>query len=143
MSAFSTRGWLRTLPSLVLVLGISLAPATGFAQDDDDDDLFSDDFLDEEAAEEEEESINWVNVPIDVLLSRPIAVTDTIVGAAFFLVVSPVLMIGGTAAAINGYLDGDGWYFDRGNLQAARQICVVDPWDYVVNRPLGQLSSEY
>jgi len=142
MSALPSRGILRTLPSLALVLAIALAPAAGLAQDDDDD-LFSDDFLDEEVEEEEAESFPWFNYPIDILLSRPFAVTDTIVGSAFFLVASPLIMLAGTSGAFVGWVQGDGWYFDRGNLQGARQICVVDPWDYVVNRSLGPLSREY
>jgi hypothetical protein len=108
----------------------------------------ADDFLDEDYAEEEEQQekgpLYWgFYVPADLLLSRPFALNDTAIGFGFFAAATPVIGIGSGLRSSWDYLKGDGWYFDRGNLQWAWQACVLDPWGYLWKRPLGQLTSEY
>ena len=158
MRVSSSRDWLLRGLSAVLVLSMVLAPAAGFAQDDDEDDFLSDDygeededdFLTDAYAEDEAEEAQerdftfWaVYVPTDLLLSRPFALNDTVIGTAFYVVAAPILGLAAGSKASWEYIKGEGWYFDRGNLQWAYQACVTDPFDYLWNRPLGQLSSEY
>lgn len=156
----------RALVAVVVTLCFALAPVAGFADEaeapydfleEDDDflgdpeprtrDAAADDFLDEDYEEEKEEERGFaywaVNVPIDVLLSRPIALTDTLVGGLFFTVATPFIGLATGSKAVWEYVKGEGWYYDGGGIQAARQICIDDPWDYAWNRPLGQLSSEF
>ena len=147
MRVLHPRNWMPELLVLPLALAVALAPTTVLAQDDDD--LFSDDFLEEGYVEPEEQAaengvLYWAfNVPVDIFLSRPLAINDSVVGGAFFLAATPILGIFGGGKALWDYAWGEGWYFDNGNLQAALQICVQDPWAYTWNRPLGQLTSEY
>lgn len=152
MSVFRARGgfaeWLRRLSLPAVLLAIALAPAA--ASSAEDDDLFSDDFLDEDPiAEDEPEKkesalIHWgFMVPADLLLSRPIAITNTLVGFAFFVPSTAILSIAGATSASWEVFQGEDWYFDPGPIQTAWQICVQDPLDYAVNRPLGQLSSDF
>ena len=145
------REWLASSIALALALSLVLDPAAALAQDDDDflsDDYTSDDFLEEVYVEPEVEQEKglayWAfYVPADLLISRPFAVTDTAIGAALF--VPSALVLAGTSLLKSTWdvTVGDGWYYDNGNLAAALQICLQDPADYLWNRPLGQLSSEY
>ena len=82
-------------------------------------------------------------MPVDLLLSRPIAITDSVVGATFFIAATPILGIFGGGKSLWDLAWGEGWYFDNGNIQAAMQICIEDPWAYTWSRPLGQLTSEF
>ena len=155
MSVFRARArtavWLRVPLVAAALLALVLAPAPAFAADDDDEDLFSDDFLEEEFAKDEETEkkdgplLYWgVMVPIDVLMSRPLAVTNTAVGFTFFVPAAAILGIFGSAmSAWEVAVDDVDWYFDPGPIQTAWQICVQDPLDYAWNRPLGQLSSDF
>ena len=150
MRVLHPRNWMLELLVIPLALAVALAPTAVLAQDDDDD-LFSDDFLEEDYVEQEEAAaaaeggfVYWAfNVPGDIALSRPLAITDSVLGAAFFAAAVPILTIFGGGNTLWDYVWGEGWYFDKGNLQAAMQICVEDPWAYTWNRPLGHLSSEY
>lgn len=146
-----TRDGLARSMAIVLVLALTLAPAASFAEDGDDflsDDYSSDDFLKDDYTEKEEVAkkgiLHWTfYVPVDILLTRPFALNDTIIGAVFFTAAIPILGLAGGLKSSWDYLVGDGWYFDRGNMQAALQICIQDPGEYLWNRPLGQLSSGY
>ena len=147
MRVLRPRHRLLELLAIPIALAVALAPTAALAQDDDD--LFSDDFLEEDYVEPEQEAadsglLHWaLYVPIDVLLTRPLALNDTVVGGAFFGAAAPILGMAGGVKSIWDYAWGEGWYYDTGNLQAALQICVQDQWDYLWNRPLGQLTSEY
>ena len=153
MSVFRARAgiavWLRAPLLAVVFLVLALSPAAAVAAEDDD--LFSDDFLEEEFTKDEETEqkdgplVYWgVMVPIDVLLSRPIAVTNTAVGFGFFVPATAILGIFGAGmSAWEVVIDDVDWYFDPGPIQTAWQICVQDPLEYAWNRPLGQLSSDF
>jgi hypothetical protein len=152
------RSWLCTSTALVLAALLALAPTVGFAAEDEEDDFlsddygqeedFADDFLEDDYVAPEEEEVKgalyWgFYVPFDVLISRPYALTDTIIGGAFLAAAAPLF---GGFSAVNSAWDwawGEGWYYDQGNLQAAMQICLQEPWEYAWDRPLGQLSSDY
>jgi len=150
-----TRDWLRSLGALLLALSLVLAPVSAFADEDDDlfadepeEEEFQDDFLQDDYVEQEEEEARglryWAfDVPVDLLLTRPYALTDTVIGGGFFVASVPLiaLFMGGQSSW--EFIRGEGWYFDSGGIQAARQICVDDPWAYAWDRPLGKLSSEY
>ena len=152
MSVFRARGgfaeWLRRLSLPAVLLAIALAPAA--ASSDEGDDLFSDDFLEEESAPVEEPEkkesalVHWgFMVPADILLSRPLALSNTLVGFGFFVPSTAILAIAGGTSASWEVFQGEDWYFDPGPIQTAWQICVQDPLDYALNRPLGQLSSDF
>ena len=153
MSVFRARAgsavWLRAPLVAVVLLVLALTPAAAVAAEEDD--LFSDDFLEGEFAKDEETEkkdgplVYWgVMVPIDVLLSRPIAATNTAVGWGFFVPSAAILGISEAfRAAWDVAIDDVDWYFDPGPIQTAWQICVQDPLDYAWNRPLGQLSSDF
>ena len=134
------------LPTALLVVALS----SSIASSADDDDLFSDDFLDEEVAEDEKTEekdgglLYWgFMVPADVLVNRPLALTNTMIGFGFFAPSAAILLGGGVVSGLWEMFGGADWYFDPGPVQTAWQICVQDPLDYAWNRPLGQLSSEF
>jgi len=146
-----TRAALARSIAIVLVLALALVPAASLAADEDDflsEDYSSDDFLKDDYTEPEEVKkkgvAHWAfYVPVDILLARPFALNDTIIGAVFFTAAVPILGLSGGLKSSWDYIVGDGWYFDKGNLQAALQICIQDPGEYLWNRPLGELSSGY
>lgn len=107
-----------------------------------------------EAAEGEEESeeerprviknpyLHWgFNVPVDVLILRPLATVDVLVGGSFFAVVAPFQGLGALADYATQD-SGSDRYMEVGNLQQAWQQTVSDPLDYLVDRPLGQLTND-
>jgi len=142
---------LRRLFALVAVWLLVSASGVASAQDDDED-LFGDDedFYEDLVLEDEEETpvepvspwLYWgVEVPVDVLVLRPYAAVDVAVGSAFFSLIAPVQALGSLA----GYwltFDGEERYMDTGNLEQAFQQTVLDPLDYLVDRPLGEFSAE-
>jgi hypothetical protein len=141
--------WRQRFILLAVLLAVALSPSAAIAADDDDD-LFSDDFLEEEIEESEETEkkdgplLYWgFLVPVDVLASRPLAITNTIIGFGFFAPSAVILLGGGAVAGAVDMFGGADWYFDPGPVQTAWQICVQDPLDYAWNRPLGQLSSDF
>ena len=129
------------------------APIDDFLQDDFLDDGFSeDDFLSEdflEAAEDEapvERGLYYwgFEVPVDVLVIRPMAFFDSAAGLMLFTTASVAITPPMAVTTLIKSWGEDGSYleyWDRGNYQQAWQQTVVDPWEYTWRRPLGQLTS--
>jgi hypothetical protein len=159
--SFRHSGWLRTLLGALVVLSLVFAgPALAQdAEDSGEDDFLNDDFLDDDAYEDdfladdfaetvEEEIIQekgvyyWtVEVPLDVLLLRPVGAIDIAIGGMFVAVVTLPILAGATGEMIVEACMGEGWFFDTTNLDAALTQAIVDPSDFVFERPLGQLVS--
>jgi hypothetical protein len=152
--------WLRTFVGALIVLSLVFA-GPAFAQDaidDDEDDFLSDDFggdeeeddfLSDDFAEETEEAYvqekgayYWAfEVPLDVVLLRPVGAMDVTVGGMFVGLVAIPMVAGATGEAVWDWLWGEGWYFDTTNLDAAFEQAVTHPAEFLFDRPLGQLVS--
>ncbi|MCA9512094.1 MAG: hypothetical protein KC560_15385 [Myxococcales bacterium] len=130
------------------------APDAGGGQDDflrddfldrgtESDDFLSEDFL--ETAEEEAPPsgpYHWgFEVPVDILLLRPLAFLDSAVGLSLFGVTGATVAVPtAVESLVNLAIDGE-WYWNNGDLAQAWQQTVLDPWEYTWRRPLGQLTS--
>ena len=159
--AFRHSGWLRTIVGALVVFSLVFAgPALAqdvegngeddFLNDDFlDDDAYEDDFLADDFAETVEEAIvqekgvyYWTfEVPVDVLVLRPIGALDVAVGGMFVAVATLPILLGATGEMFVEAAMGEGWFFDTTNLDAALTQAVIDPSDFVFERPLGQLVS--
>jgi hypothetical protein len=150
---------LRPLLGLLLVCSLFAAsPVLAQADDDEDDflsddflhdDEFEDDFLSDDFAEEVTEEVvrkkgvyYWAfEVPVDVLVLRPIALADVAIGGGFFTIIAPELVMGAGAGALWDLARGKDWYFDTGTIDWALEQAVTNPAQYLFDRPLGQLTS--
>jgi len=109
-----------------------------------EDDFLSEDF--QEAAEEEAPpergAYYWgFEVPVDVLLLRPLAALDVAVGMNLFCITSVAIAVPtGVESVVRSFIDGE-LYWSNGDFQQAWQQTVLDPGEYLWRRPLGQLSS--
>ena len=116
-----------------------------FREDDEyEDDFLSDDFAEavEEAEVQEKGVYYWTfEVPLDVLVLRPIGAVDLAIGGMFVSLVTPPLVIGAGFGSLVDAAQGEGWYYDTTNLEFALEQAVFNPSEFLFDRPLGQLVS--
>jgi hypothetical protein len=149
----STARWQRVLRrslALAAVLTLALgASSTSWAQGNDDD-LFGDEetFVDEFATAKELEGPQrgwrfWaLSVPVDLLVLRPIAFADTAIGLMLYAGISQLQTVGVVLGAMYDWtIDGE-WYVEQGGLDQAWQQLVGDPFMYLAERPIGELTSD-
>lgn len=154
--------WVQIFVGALIVLSLGIAgPAYSqeSVEDSGDDDFLEDDFLEEneyeddflsddfaeavEEAEVQEKGVYYwtFEVPLDVLVLRPVGAVDLVIGGMFVTFVTPPLVIGAGFGSLVDAAQGEGWYYDTTNLEFALEQAVFNPSEFLFDRPLGQLVS--